>query len=45
MPKTIHGIDLTAPGGIDALLAFHYRTFGDAVMMAAGADDDDQDDQ
>ncbi len=45
MPKTIHGIDLTAPGGIEALLAFHYRTFGDAVMLAAGADDDDQDDQ
>lgn len=45
MPKTVHGIDLTAPGGIEALLAFHYRNFGDAVMLAAGADDDDQDDQ
>ncbi|MFE5309709.1 hypothetical protein [Isoptericola sp. NPDC056605] len=30
-PGTDH-IDITAPGGIDALLAFHRRTFGDAVM-------------
>lgn len=45
MAKTIHGIDLTAPGGIEALLAFHALTFGDAVMLAAGANDDDQDDQ
>ncbi|ALQ32168.1 hypothetical protein ATC04_17600 [Arthrobacter sp. YC-RL1] len=43
MPKTIHGIDLTAPGGIEALLAFHYRTFGDAVMLADGEDEEDQD--
>jgi len=28
-------IDVTAPGGIDALLAFHRRTFGDATMEAA----------
>lgn len=27
-----HGIDLSAPGGIDALLAFHRATFGDARM-------------
>lgn len=27
-----HGIDITAPGGITALMAFHSRTFGDAVM-------------
>ena len=27
-----HGIDLTAPGGIAALLDFHRRTFGDARM-------------
>lgn len=27
-------IDIAAPGGIDALLAFHRRTFGDAVMEA-----------
>lgn len=39
MPRrTIHGIDLTAPGGIEALMAFHRETFGDAVMSAeAGA--------
>lgn len=30
-----HGIDLTAPGGIDALLAFHRATFGDARMEGA----------
>ena len=29
-----HGIDITAPGGIDALLAFHRATFGDAQMNA-----------
>lgn len=29
---TIHGIDLTAPDGIDRLMAFHRVTFGDAVM-------------
>lgn len=29
-------IDITAPGGIDALLAFHRRTFGDAVMEDTG---------
>ena len=35
MPRrTIHGIDLTAPGGIDALLNFHRQTFGDAQMNA-----------
>lgn len=44
MPKTIHGIDLTAPGGIEALLAFHYRNFGDAVMLAGGEDEEDQED-
>lgn len=27
-----HGIDITAPGGITALMAFHRKTFGDAVM-------------
>jgi len=32
--NTCHGIDLTATGGIDALLDFHRRTFGDAVMEA-----------
>lgn len=33
-----HGIDLTAPGGIRALLDFHRRTFGDARMEGeAGA--------
>ena len=29
-------VDVTAPGGIDALLAFHRATFGDAVMEAPG---------
>lgn len=32
--NTIHGIDITAPGGITALMDFHRRTFGDAVMEA-----------
>lgn len=41
MPKTVHGIDLTAPGGIEALLAFHFQTFGDAVMLATGEEDED----
>lgn len=38
-PNTLpHGIDIEAPGGIEALLDFHRRTFGDAVMEAgAGA--------
>ncbi|MEV8149946.1 hypothetical protein AB0O52_17600 [Arthrobacter sp. NPDC080073] len=27
-----HGIDITAPGGIQKLMAFHRLTFGDAVM-------------
>jgi colicin import membrane protein len=27
-----HGIDITAPGGIDKLMDFHRLTFGDAVM-------------
>lgn len=27
-----HGIDITAPGGITALMDFHRLTFGDAVM-------------
>lgn len=35
-----HGIDITAPGGITALMDFHRLTFGDAVMEAeAGAGD------
>lgn len=32
--RTIHGIDITAIGGIAALLEFHRLTFGDAVMEA-----------
>lgn len=43
MPKTVHGIDLTAPGGIEALLAFHFQNFGDAVMQADGEEDEDND--
>jgi hypothetical protein len=34
--RTIHGIDPYAPGGIEALLAHHRVTFGDATMMADG---------
>lgn len=36
--KTIHGIDLTAPGGLEALFAFRRAQFGDATMMADGGD-------
>lgn len=31
-----HGIDLRAPGGIEALFAFNRALFGDAVMEAGG---------
>ncbi|MGH3651489.1 hypothetical protein [Glutamicibacter sp.] len=41
MPKTVHGIDLTAPGGVAALLAFHFKTFGTAVMKVDDPDGDD----
>lgn len=34
--RTIHGIDVTAPGGIAALMDFHRLTFGDAVMEGDG---------
>lgn len=37
-------IDIAAPGGIDALLAFHRVTFGDAVMEATGGDGGDSSD-
>lgn len=30
-----HGIDITAPGGLTALIEFHRLTFGDAVMEDA----------
>lgn len=32
MKRFPHGIDITAPGGIAALMDFHRLTFGDAVM-------------
>lgn len=32
-----HGIDITAPGGIDQLIEFHRGTFGDWQMNANGA--------
>lgn len=32
----VHGIDLNAPGGLDALLAFHRQQFGDARMEGEG---------
>ncbi|WP_404285424.1 hypothetical protein [Glutamicibacter arilaitensis] len=39
--KLIHGIDLTAPGGLDALFAYRRAQFGDAQMNAnAGGDGD-----
>ena len=31
-----HGIDITAPGGIDQLIEFHRASFGDAQMNANG---------
>lgn len=34
-----HGIDLTAPGGIERLMDFHRLTFGDAVMEVDPAGD------
>jgi hypothetical protein len=37
-------IDITAPGGIAALLAFHRRTFGNAVMKDGEDDGDDSGD-
>jgi hypothetical protein len=38
-PRTIHGIDPTATGGIEALLEHHRALFGDAQMNAnAGGD-------
>ncbi|PRA13351.1 hypothetical protein CQ010_01510 [Arthrobacter sp. MYb211] len=33
-----HGIDITAPGGIEALMAHHYKTFRDAQMNANAGD-------
>lgn len=36
--KTIHGIDLTAPGGLEALFAFRRAQFGDATMSVAPAE-------
>lgn len=36
MKRTIHGIDLHAPGGLEALFAYRRAQFGDAVMQAAG---------
>ena len=36
--KLIHGIDPYAPGGIEALMAHHRLTFGNAVMEAGAGD-------
>lgn len=41
--KTLHGIDLTAPDGIEKLMAFHRRTFGEAVMEGDADADQDED--
>lgn len=39
-----NSIDITAPGGLDALLEFHRITFGDALMRAnVGAEDESDD--
>lgn len=38
MARTIHGINLTAPDGIEQLLAYHRATFGDAVMEEGAGD-------
>lgn len=35
--NTIHGIDLHAPGGLEALFAYHRAQFGDALMEAGEA--------
>jgi hypothetical protein len=32
--RTLSGIDLTAPGGLEALFAYHRARFGDARMMS-----------
>jgi hypothetical protein len=41
MPKhlnrTLSGVDLSAPGGLEALFAYHRARFGDARMMAEAA--------
>jgi HK97 family phage major capsid protein len=34
MTKTVHGIDLAGPGGLEALFAHNRRLFGDATMEA-----------
>lgn len=34
----VHGIDITAPGGIEMLLDFHRGTFGNATMQADAAE-------
>lgn len=36
--RTIHGIDLTAPGGLEALFAFNRARFGDLRMELSGGD-------
>jgi hypothetical protein len=33
-PRTVHGIDLIAPGGLEALFAYNRVRFGAATMMA-----------
>jgi hypothetical protein len=38
--RTIHGIDLTAPGGLEALFAYRRAQFGDAVMELGAGDGD-----
>jgi HK97 family phage major capsid protein len=37
--RTVHGIDLTAPGGLDALFAFNRARFGDLQMGLKQADE------
>ncbi|WP_345600317.1 hypothetical protein, partial [Thermocatellispora tengchongensis] len=37
-PRLIHGIDLYAPGGLEALFAYRRAQFGDAVMQLGAGD-------
>ncbi|WP_426302764.1 hypothetical protein [Arthrobacter sp. R-11] len=41
-PKTLHGIDMSAPDAAEQLLAFHRLTFFDAVMEHTPGDEEEQ---
>jgi hypothetical protein len=42
-PKLVHGIDLTLPGGLDALFAHNRSIYGNLVMLDGDGDGDDGD--